>query len=35
MCDKLRALIAELHSDMTDSEFERKKEEIYEALEMM
>lgn len=33
MCEKLKALIAELHSDMTDAEFERKKEEIYEVLD--
>lgn len=33
--DKIRTMLNELHSDMTDAEFERKKEEIYEALEMM
>lgn len=33
--DKIRAMLNELHSDMTDAEFERKKEEIYDALELM
>ncbi len=31
--DKIRAMLNELHSDMTDAEFERKKEEIYEVLD--
>lgn len=35
MDNKIRTMLNELHSDMTDAEFERRKEEIYEALEMM
>lgn len=30
---KIRSLLNELHSDMSDAEFERKKEEIYEVLD--
>ena len=33
MGDKIRTMLDELHSDMTDAEFERKKSEIYEALD--
>lgn len=33
MENKIRKLLAELHSDMTDAEFERRKEEIYEVLD--
>ena len=33
--EKIRAMLNELHSDMTDAEFERKKEEILEAIELM
>lgn len=35
MDNRIRAMLNELHSDMTDAEFERRKEEILEALEMM
>ena len=35
MDNRIRAMLNELHSDMTDAEFERRKEEIFEALEMM
>ena len=31
--DKIRTMLNELHSDMTDAEFERKKHEIYELLD--
>lgn len=31
--DKIRTMLNELHSDMTDAEFERKKEEIYKVLD--
>ena len=31
--DKIRTMLNELHSDMTDAEFERKKHEIYEVLD--
>lgn len=30
---KIRSLLNELHSDMSDAEFERKKHEIYEVLD--
>lgn len=30
---KIRSLLNELHSDMNDAEFERKKHEIYEVLD--
>ena len=30
--EELRKLIVELHSDLTDAEFERKKEEILDAI---
>lgn len=30
---KIRSLLNDLHSDMSDAEFERKKEEIYEVLD--
>ena len=33
--ERIRAMLNELHSDMTDAEFERRKEDICEALEMM
>ena len=33
--DKIRTMLNELHSDMTDAEFERKKQEILDAIEMM
>jgi len=31
--DKIRTMLNELHSDMTDAEFERRKHEIYEVLD--
>lgn len=31
--ERIRAMLNELHSDMTDAEFERKKEDIYEVLD--
>lgn len=31
--ERIRAMLNELHSDMTDAEFERKKHEIYEVLD--
>jgi hypothetical protein len=33
MRDRIFDLIAELHSDMTDAEFERRKNRIYEELD--
>lgn len=35
MDNRIRAMLNELHSDMTDAEFERKKEEILNAIELM
>lgn len=31
--ERIRAMLNELHSDMTDAEFERRKREIYEVLD--
>lgn len=31
--ERIRAMLNELHSDMSDAEFERKKHEIYEILD--
>ena len=33
MDNRIRAMLNELHSDMTDAEFERRKHEIYEVLD--
>lgn len=33
--EHIRAMLKELHSDMTDAEFERKKQEILDAIELM
>lgn len=33
MDNRIRAMLNELHSDMTDAEFERRKRKIYEVLD--